>query len=509
MFEFDKFTSALKSNSFLHLCVLMSVIVFSGLVDLPLIYFKDGLHILLPDDVMITVRAAQMFSLTGAPVFNQTDVAQAASSFALPIIYGILLKFINYDISLFLFCVAGAFFYLLALDHAILKDKESRSFVSLVALFSTSTLTYLFSGWEHLYQCFLLIVVTKYFFLDGRSLVQNLCLGSAAALSILMRADSVFIVAPVLLYLLVKERSKGSLVTYLSFGIIGIGYTYYQLMWFGRLLPTTFRLKAGASLPIIDSIGYLIKNCFNGSSLSLVLIMLIYFFIHRKKLSEKYIVLIFGVCVTFIYCVKVTDVFPGTRMMMPALIIVIFLYNRLKVSANNYFRLAMILSLIFGLGIRTFSSLKSSLYLRNPPEIEQLMLSKYIKDKIKPSFGSIGYCYLGVASGYIDYEAADFLGKADEDIASSNIKWGPTGHNKWDAQKTIRKWNPALVFMSKQRTQMSPYERLQNIEKRMNFAFWSDICNELEEQNYTFILPEPEFDYGFYVRHDLLHLFRD
>ena len=78
------------------------------------------------------------------------------------------------------------------------------------------------------------------------------------------------------------------------------------------------------------------------------------------------------------------------------------------------------------------------------PQAQQLAVADFIMKRLSPTDGAVGVFYLGAVSFALpEFEIADFLGKADEQIAQLNPKWGPPGHNKWNIELTLRKSNPA------------------------------------------------------------------
>jgi len=87
--------------------------------------------------------------------------------------------------------------------------------------------------------------------------------------------------------------------------------------------------------------------------------------------------------------------------------------------------------------VRSAAVSKASLY--TSPTAQQFVISKWIEKNLDPKDGAIGFYYLGVSYHLPTFEIADFLGKADEVIAISSVKWGPPGHNKWDTEKTLGK----------------------------------------------------------------------
>jgi hypothetical protein len=81
------------------------------------------------------------------------------------------------------------------------------------------------------------------------------------------------------------------------------------------------------------------------------------------------------------------------------------------------------------------------------PTAQEFVISKWIASNLTPGDGPIGFFHLGVSYDLPRFEIADFLGKADESIATLKAKTtGMPGHNKWDVDKTLAKWNPQAIL---------------------------------------------------------------
>jgi hypothetical protein len=76
---------------------------------------------------------------------------------------------------------------------------------------------------------------------------------------------------------------------------------------------------------------------------------------------------------------------------------------------------------------------------------QQYVIARWIDANLRSKDGPIGFFYLGVSYELPSFEAADFLGKADEAIATLKAKQGPPGHNKWDLDRTLTKWKPQAI----------------------------------------------------------------
>src|SRR6185312_2740070 len=76
---------------------------------------------------------------------------------------------------------------------------------------------------------------------------------------------------------------------------------------------------------------------------------------------------------------------------------------------------------------------------------QQFFISRWIANNLAPSDGSIGFFVLGVSYDLPQFEIADFNGVADESIATRKAGKGMPGHNKWDVNTTLEKWNPQAI----------------------------------------------------------------
>ena len=139
------------------------------------------------------------------------------------------------------------------------------------------------------------------------------------------------------------------------------------------------------------------------------------------------------------------------------------------------------------------SSVLSTRSMASSYTASQYVLAKWVDSNLSPENGPIGFFYLGVSYHLPRFEIADFLGKADEEIAQTAVKWGAPGHNKWDISKTLAKWNPQAIippnpsdFSSKEAI-MSAEMKLKN-KSDMGFAPALVAHPSISEKyNYCFI----------------------
>jgi hypothetical protein len=131
---------------------------------------------------------------------------------------------------------------------------------------------------------------------------------------------------------------------------------------------------------------------------------------------------------------------------------------------------------------------------------------------LKPSDGAIGFYYLGVSYHLPGFEIADFLGKADEMIATSAVRWGPPGHNKWDTNKTVKKWNLQAIVPSGN-ADFNIIANVDNAKKALagkrDFGFAPDLLvndNINEKYAYCYLKSDgnkTQDKWGFFLRKDL------
>jgi hypothetical protein len=142
----------------------------------------------------------------------------------------------------------------------------------------------------------------------------------------------------------------------------------------------------------------------------------------------------------------------------------------------------------------------------------QYGLARIISENFNPSDGPVGLYWLGIGFHMPSFEIADFLGKADELIAQQTVKWGPPGHNKWDSEATVRKWNPQIIVSPE--ADMNSYsldEAKQWVENRRDFAFVADLrLSGVISRDYSYCKFQETTskglatDWSFYLRNDLV-----
>jgi len=97
------------------------------------------------------------------------------------------------------------------------------------------------------------------------------------------------------------------------------------------------------------------------------------------------------------------------------------------------------------------------------------------------------------------------LGKADEAIATLKVKYGPPGHNKWDLDRTLAKWNPQAIVPPGPVDPALPETRENSHRHAPDLLLNSRITTDYQ---YCYV-PPAEFGVrdqgGFFLRKDLVN----
>lgn len=517
--------------------LLPSVVYLGSDTSLPFWQDMNLTRILLPDDVMITLRAAYFLWETGSPVMNNSDTAQAATSYLMPIIIAPLFSFLSFNGVVLATALIGVLSTAITAILIYINSPRERRLILTAAFFANATtLYYLYSGWEPLLQALLITVFFLLAIKEDSSKATLALTGAFGALAVLARADSVILTLPVIACIALScTKSKRNLIPLIVFCAIGAIYAALQYHWFQTFTPTTARLKAG-TLPSLDySLNYYLGLLsFGGAALAIPLV-----FLSRvgdiRNATAPHIAAIVGIALSYIYCFAVSDVFAAGRMYIAPLALAAIVSAtlpsrhqtfpvRTTQSLGSIFIVALILVSIYwmpkgGLQERIempFVRIKAgesnqivAKYLQ--PRIsdgsaaaDQVALAYYIENNISPKEGSIGLFYLGTGYQLPEYEVADFLGKSDEAIARTKPKWGPPGHNKWDIDKTIEKWNPAAIPLSMGIALQAPEELERQLAAHTPFTFWNDLyLNSRIREGYTFCAPVSTLWTGLLLRNDV------
>jgi hypothetical protein len=144
---------------------------------------------------------------------------------------------------------------------------------------------------------------------------------------------------------------------------------------------------------------------------------------------------------------------------------------------------------------------------------KQYALATWVEEQLSPDDGSVGLFFGGVSYHLPDFEIADFLGKGDELIAALPAKdSGLPGHNKWDIDATLDKWQPQVILPTTVIDVLSDEGRTyaqQWLESGWNHAYLPDLfLSPRVQQDYRLcFVPGPgevaDQEYGLLLRNDI------
>lgn len=516
----------------------------------------------LDDDVMITLRSGYKINEIDFPSYNSTDKAQASTSYISPYLFAVLTKYLKENQAVLLFAILGITAVFISFLTILLNAKSLSNVIVVVSLLAVSTtnLTYSLNGWDHLFQAMFLGIATAIVLKNKISILYLVLVSIFLAFGTLFRPDGIVIAFSIIaVAVLLKENRKKILnillFLVLPYFIMVAIFLYQNYNFFGYLMPTTARLKIGASPDLYYSIKYILLNgLFNISSISIVAILFsIILFLFFKNKNERIVYIIpLGVAITSVVAFINSDVFSGGRLYWSSTIVLSVFFaikaeqmldinfenikNFIRYSSyytenSRQLRFGNILTILV-LSILSFSIAgnlakniknnikenaitKSNFY--QSPTAQQFIISKWIEKNLDPKDGAIGFYYLGVSYHLPNFEIADFLGKADESIAQLPVRWGPPGHNKWDEDISIKKWNPQVI-VPPGKTDASiegVYEAAkQGMQNKVDYGFGpSLITNKTVEENYRYCYLDNENtgmkdQWGFFLRNDIFLKFQ-
>tara|TARA_Y100000816_G_scaffold200121_1_gene146899 strand:+ start:13144 stop:14787 length:1644 start_codon:yes stop_codon:yes gene_type:complete len=540
----------LKKNwKIIFLIILVSIITFVfNIAQIPQFLFLDeqasnnfyekikNIKVILEDDVMISMRVSKFFLENGFPGFNLTDISQPSTSYIYPIIISPLFMIFPDNIALVVVVAIGLIFFVMAV-YLIIKDLDLKtaSILTIILFLNATTLNYLFSGWELIWQPYFIILSWYYGWKISEKKdygrLNYSIIGISSALSVLIRPDSLILILPLMMWVLFS-KSKNRIWSLTYFSLIGISFAILQYEWFGNLTPTSARLKAGELPDLSYSFNYFVNFCILSGGAALLIPLLGLKLLKKIKLNNNIALFaLFAIISHYVYSFLLSDVFVGGRMYLSTLILVAFVLvklNKESLSFNNLYKkinfkdkniflnlliiLAIIISVLEPLKNNFSKKIVRSYELPHKlsPTAEHLILTNYIKKNFKNDEGSIGLFYLGTASFYLqEYEIADFLGKADENIANLKVKWGPPGHNKWSTELSLNKWKPVLVIFDSSQAKLSKKNNIEYLKNKEKFAFTHDFNLELKKRGYIFCKPLKNLNYGIYVRKDKFYKLKE
>jgi hypothetical protein len=491
----------------------------------------------LADDVMITLRSGSMIDVLGRPAYSRMNNSQPSTSYLAPYVFFGIRQVAPGYAAVYIYAVFGA----LAVAGTLLLIWLSASncwtgAIVVAALGATTTLAeFSLSGWDHLFQGALLVAATVIALRSSGSAAAIAAVAGLGALGTLYRPDGLLIAVGLLLAVCLKRANWR--VNVLAMVILA-GTVSVALMvnWFqfGYLTPTTARLKVGASPSLEYSLTYVYQNVFQQFSVLAVFLGLVVFHLTTlRRLGNPERWILGAAIATGVIALFNSDVFAHGRMFwMPTCILAVLAVARCKpikthdlVGMQTWVRGANMppmwftgsLALAAGLLTATVGPLRMNVIDRQDAPSSftapQYLLTEWIAGNLSPGDGPVGLYWLGMAYYLPEFDAADFLGKADEMVASSSKKWGPPGHNKWQTGATVKTWNPQVIIpalpppRNRDFIEYLVYAR-GRFERQEGWGFVYDLVLNQEvarRYKYCYTAGGRGIDdvWGFYVRNDL------
>lgn len=433
----------------------------------------------LADDVMLTVRSGEMVLQTGMPAFNSSDSAQAATSYLAPYLFALLRVVLPFNTAVVAFAVLG---FAAVVGTYVVIAARSRSLVNGAILVAALALTvtnleFALTGWDHLPQGLVFAIAVALVLRPPQSVGNRalVAISVLAAVGSIMRPDGLIIAAAILLLALTRSAPgwrRAWIPTLVPFAVITGLTLVVNYLQFGHLTPTTARLKAGAAPSLTYMRDYLWASgveSFTAASLVVILVVVTLLMWRRIPLAPVGLLVLAALITAWAAGIN-SDFFPGARMFwVPAVVMATALAVTLPgiLRAGPAFTLGedgsiqtrwsprvewAIVILCVGASVTVSAALGlrgavvSAEALPGSRTAQQYLATQWIEANLDPGDGSVGVFYAGEAAHLPDFEAADFLGKADEEIASLEPQWGPPGHNKWDIDLTLEKWRPQVIL---------------------------------------------------------------
>jgi len=498
----------------------------------------------LSDDVMISLRAGEMFNTVGTPSLNAGDLAQPSTSYLAPYLFSFFSKIFLPNFAVIVYALLGFLLSIMTLSLIMFNSRSRFVGILLFIMLVTTTTFRQYSalGWDHIFQSAFLLLAIHLIFNYKLDWLKTSLVSISLVLAVGFRADGIILALSLILATHIRIINKSrSFYLFFTFCFLFLCLLLINLFQFGRFTPTTFRLKIGANPSLENSIKYVTDNVLDWSSVSLLLFCFIVYLMYFRLFPLEVIPIVLGSAITALYSFWVSDVFSGGRMFWASSVLMSYLVCRFIPSPINFelsgafkgttglrvtlLSQKMLLASLIALMVfspfktlltETYNSLAQSKSIVRTEDTSatssQYVITKLINQNFNPSDGAIGLYWLGVSFNLQNFEVADFLGKGDEIIATSILKWGPPGHNKWDTEATLKKWNPQVIIPPERNMySINPDEARKWIFEKRPYAFVADLrLNETIDSNYAycFMRKSPglklKTNWGFYVRNDIV-----
>ncbi len=427
----------------------------------------------LDDDVMVSLRAGSMLRETGKPSMNRSDVAQPSTSYAAPYLYSGLLHFFSRESAIDVYALLGLLSVALTMCLIVLCSASVIRGVMLVAALclTTTHLLYGLGGWDHLFQGLFLTAAACLSLSKGVRPQRAVVIALLLVLGTVFRPDGGLLALGILASLWVETRRWrvlfAGVIPYAAVMGLVLAVNYHQ---FGHLTPTPARLKIGGA----PSLGYMLhyigaNGVLSYSALTLFAVLLLLVLAYRIPAMHRQTIPIVVACVvTVSFALYNSDYFAGARMVWTSTCVLAAVFGMLAprldyvevhgaksawLQAPPVVRPILVaFVVVVAVGVtagavrrRIQEATITSQRVETSAVAQQYVIARWIDANLQPKDGPIGFFYLGVSYEVPSFEAADFLGKADEAIATLKAKQGPPGHNKWDLDRTLTKWKPQAI----------------------------------------------------------------
>ena len=500
----------------------------------------------LSEDMMITLRTGYILRERGIPAFNRIDVAQPSTSYIAPYLFAYLLKSLRPNTAIVFYALLGLFSVAGTAAIMVWYSRSTTNALLLVLLLlSTSTnLTFGLNGWDHLFQGFFLAFATALSLKPRITSHQMFAVSCLLVLGTLFRPDGLIISLGILAVLsLSSSRARQFILFGAAPYILLAGAVFaLNLHQFGHLTPTTARLKFGAAPSVGYILRYIVANgILSYSALTLLVMLTIFYFAFSRTMPGSKNLIVVSCCLitaaiglynsdylsgarmiwspvcglAVVIAVSSPALFPSSKHRLKRLVDIAPIYRRhSSASPSPYatvgFRVFLIFMAIVATGSlasliaqRHKSAVISQKSFYESPTAQQFFIAQWIASNLAPSDGSIGFFFLGVSYDLPRFEIADFDGVADESIATLKVKSGMPGHNKWDLNKTLDKWNPQAIVPGGPIDPTRPETRANSLTHPPYFLSNSKIT---EEYAYCYV-PDSDLgmrdEWGFYLRKNI------
>jgi len=495
---------------------------------------------------MITLRSSYILRERGIPAFNRIDVAQPSTSYIAPYLFACLLKLLQPNVAIVFYALLGLFSVAGTAAIIVWYSRSTTNALLLVLLLAcTSTnLTFALTGWDHLFQGLFLAFATALSLNPGMTSRRMFAVSIFLVLVTLFRPDGLILSLGILSVLyLASTRPRQFLFFGASPYIVLLGaalaLNFHQ---FGHLTPTTARLKLGAAPSLAYIVKYIVANgILSYSALTLFVMLTVFYFAFSNTIPRAKGLIVISCClVTTTIALYNSDYLSGARMIwspvcelavliavsspalfssskhrLKELLDIAPMYRRQPSASPSPYAAAGFRALLAFMAVVVIGSEASFIAQRHKnavispdsfyesPHAQQFFISQWIASNLAPTDGSIGFFHLGVSYDLPQFEIADFNGVADESIARLKAKAGMPGHNKWNVDKTLDKWNPQAIVPGGPIDPTRPETRANSLSHAPYLLSNSKI---VENYAYCYV---PDSDagmrdrWGFYLRKDI------